>query len=103
MKNKIWMVTGASQGLGLAVTKKLLSKNFKVIATTRNKEKLESLFENNKNLLIVNMNINDQKSITKAIEEGIKKFNSIDILLNNAGYDICEVLKKQVHKKCKII
>ena len=32
---KVWFVTGASKGLGLSLTKKLLGEGFKVAATSR--------------------------------------------------------------------
>ncbi|QHX36695.1 SDR family oxidoreductase [Spiroplasma sp. BIUS-1] len=86
MKNKVWMVTGASQGLGLSVVEKLVENNFQVIATSRNKESLEEKFAQNPNVLCVDMDILDPKSIKEAIEKGVQKFGSIDILLNNAGY-----------------
>ncbi|AUM62687.1 SDR family oxidoreductase [Spiroplasma monobiae] len=86
MKNKVWMVTGASQGLGLVVTEKLLENGHQVIATSRNKEKLEAKFSGHPNLLAVNVDITNESSIKKAVEEGVAKFGSIDILLNNAGY-----------------
>lgn len=40
-KNKVWFVTGASQGLGLALVKKLLTQGFKVAATSRSIAVLE--------------------------------------------------------------
>ena len=38
--SKVWYVTGASQGFGLALVKKLLSAGYRVAATTRNEEAL---------------------------------------------------------------
>jgi NADP-dependent 3-hydroxy acid dehydrogenase YdfG len=39
---KIWFITGASKGFGLALTKLLLSQGFKVIATSRRIEELKN-------------------------------------------------------------
>ncbi|AGR42147.1 SDR family oxidoreductase [Spiroplasma diminutum] len=86
MINKVWLVTGASQGLGLVVTKKLLDNGHQVIATSRNKDKIISEIGENPNLLAVEMDMTDSKSIKNAIDKGIEKFSTIDILLNNAGY-----------------
>lgn len=38
-KEKVWFVTGASKGFGLALTKLLLANGNKVAATSRNKKK----------------------------------------------------------------
>jgi NADP-dependent 3-hydroxy acid dehydrogenase YdfG len=42
MGQKVWMVTGASRGLGAEVAKAALSSGDKVIATGRNKEELDN-------------------------------------------------------------
>lgn len=45
---KVWFITGASKGMGLALTKLVLSKGDKVAATSRNIEELEAkITENN--------------------------------------------------------
>ncbi len=40
IRYKVWFVTGASKGLGLALVKKLLNDGYKVVATSRNKNSL---------------------------------------------------------------
>ncbi|ATZ20703.1 short-chain dehydrogenase/reductase [Mesoplasma entomophilum] len=86
MKNKVWFVTGAGQGIGLVVTKELLKKGHKVIATSRNKDKIEQAIGANENLLALSVDIKDLKAVEKAVASGVEKFGGIDILLNNAGY-----------------
>ena len=39
--SKVWYVTGASQGLGLTLVKKLLDHGYRVAATSRNVQKLK--------------------------------------------------------------
>jgi NAD(P)-dependent dehydrogenase (short-subunit alcohol dehydrogenase family) len=38
---KVWFVTGASRGLGLALVKELLRKGYKVAATSKNVNELK--------------------------------------------------------------
>ena len=40
--NQVWLVTGASGGLGLATVKGLLAAGYRVAATTRDVEKLRA-------------------------------------------------------------
>ena len=40
--NKVWLVTGASGGLGLATVKALLAAGYRVAATTRDVEQLRA-------------------------------------------------------------
>ncbi|WP_286857350.1 SDR family NAD(P)-dependent oxidoreductase [Sphingobacterium sp. UBA7625] len=86
-KQKVWFITGASKGMGLEVAKLILEKGDKVIATSRNlKEFKKNLIGNNENLLLLKLDITDEKEVRTVIEQGIEKFGRIDVLLNNAGY-----------------
>ena len=82
INNKNILVTGANSGIGLALTKKTLALDNKVLATYRESSKnLECI--KNKNLTIVKY---DQRNIHefKDLEEKIKK-TSIDLIFNCAG------------------
>ena len=82
INNKNILITGANSGIGLALTKKTLELNNKVLATYR--ESSENLkFIKNENLTIVKY---DQSKIYefKDLQEEIKK-NSIDLIFNCAG------------------
>jgi NAD(P)-dependent dehydrogenase (short-subunit alcohol dehydrogenase family) len=48
---------------------------------------------NGPNCLIVKSDITDPLSVQSAVEEGIKKFGTIDAVLNNAGYGAVGILK----------
>ncbi|MBF0598424.1 oxidoreductase [Faecalibacter rhinopitheci] len=84
---KVWLITGASKGLGLALTKLALSQGHKVIATSRNIENFKtSLTENKELFLPLKVDITSDKEVKDAVEKGIKKFGKIDVIVNNAGY-----------------
>ena len=83
--NKTILITGANRGIGLALTKKCLSKNFYVEACCRNPDtsnELISLSNNNPHLNITKMDVTCTKSILSA-SENFK--NEIDIMVCNAG------------------
>jgi short-subunit dehydrogenase len=84
---KVWFITGASKGLGLAFTKKLLSEGHQVAATSRS---LSSLVKNigpvSENFLPLEVNLSDEKNIAEAVQETVGHFKKIDVLVNNAGY-----------------
>jgi NAD(P)-dependent dehydrogenase (short-subunit alcohol dehydrogenase family) len=76
------LVTGANSGIGLALTKKLLELDNKVLATYRqSSENLKNI--DNKNLILVQY---DQREIdeTKYLEEKIKNFD-VGLIFNCAG------------------
>ncbi|MDR7128012.1 NAD(P)-dependent dehydrogenase (short-subunit alcohol dehydrogenase family) [Algoriphagus sp. 4150] len=88
-KEKVWFITGASKGMGLEITKAVLNNGGKVIATSRNKDTfLEKIMGFNGNLLPVMLDITNEKDVEDAISKGIETFGQIDVLVNNAGYNL---------------
>jgi NAD(P)-dependent dehydrogenase (short-subunit alcohol dehydrogenase family) len=86
---KVWFITGASKGMGLEITKAVLKNGDKVIATSRNTDALiEKIEEYEGNLLPINLDITNEKAVKNAISEGLDKFGQIDVVVNNAGYNL---------------
>jgi len=84
---KVWFVTGASKGLGLALVKKLLAKNYRVAAATRNTQSLISeIGEKSETFLPLELNLTDNEDVRKAVLKTVEHFGQIDIIVNNAGY-----------------
>lgn len=87
-KIKTWLVTGASSGLGHEICRQLSERGYNVIAAARRKPDFEQ-----ENILALSMNVTKKEEIENAINEGIKKFGKIDVVVNNAGiscYLTCE-------------
>ncbi|MDA9555393.1 SDR family NAD(P)-dependent oxidoreductase [Pelobium sp.] len=86
---KVWFITGASKGMGLEITKAVLNNGDKVIATSRNTDMLLEEFEEHKgDLLLIKLDITNEKDVENAISKGIDKFGQIDVVVNNAGYNL---------------
>ncbi|WP_343608115.1 SDR family NAD(P)-dependent oxidoreductase [Chryseobacterium oranimense] len=84
---KVWFVTGASKGLGLALVKKLLAKNYRVAAATRNTQSLISeIGEKSEAFLPLELNLTDNEDVRTAILKTVEHFGQIDVVVNNAGY-----------------
>lgn len=84
---KVWLVTGASRGLGLTLVKKLLKNNYRVIATSRNLERLKSeIGDKSDAFLPIEINLLDDNNVKLAVEKSIAHFGRIDVVVNNAGY-----------------
>jgi len=85
--NKVWFVTGASKGLGLVLTKKLLASGYKVAATSRNVNSLISeIGSATDSFLPLEMDLVTETSVQAAVQKAISHFNTIDVVVNNAGY-----------------
>lgn len=86
LDNTVAIVTGASKGLGAAITRRLVQEGARVIACARNKETLESLAkENPEQILIYPCDISDSTQVHGLIDFTLKETGQIDILVNNAG------------------
>jgi len=84
---KVWLVTGASKGLGASLVKKLLKQDFRVIATSRKIESLITEFGNTSNkFLPLEVSLSDDENVKKAIANSIAHFGQIDVIVNNAGF-----------------
>ncbi|MFS4472636.1 SDR family NAD(P)-dependent oxidoreductase [Chryseobacterium sp. T20] len=86
-KQKVWLITGASRGMGLEVVKEVLNKGDKVIAVSRNIQHLVQLFgEKNSDFIALKVDITNDEVVKEAVEKGLEHFGAIDVVLNNAGY-----------------
>lgn len=95
MKSKVWYVTGASQGLGLSLVKKLLAAGFRVAATTRNAAELKKeVPADNQSFLPLEVSLTDEDSVMKSIHQTVKQFGAIDVVVNNAGYGLGGALEE---------
>ena len=84
---KVWLVTGASKGLGLTLVKKLLQENYCVVATTRSaKSLIEEIGNASEVFLPIEVNLTDNSEVKAAVEKSMAHFGKIDVVVNNAGY-----------------
>lgn len=91
---KVWYITGASKGLGLALVKQLLSEGKKVAATSRSIEDLKKAIGDADNFLPLQVNLLSEESIEKSIQATVGQFGRIDVVVNNAGYGLAGALEE---------
>lgn len=85
--NKVWLVTGASKGIGLALVNLLLSYGNSVVATSRNAADIrKNAIGNKAKLLAVTMDVTDEESVKNAVKLATETFGKLDVVVNNAGY-----------------
>ncbi|MBN1594832.1 SDR family oxidoreductase [candidate division FCPU426 bacterium] len=78
-------ITGASRGIGKATAVYFHQKGWQVAATMRSPEQASDLAGLD-NVLCLRLDVLNPDSIGLAIQEAIKTFSRIDVLVNNAGY-----------------
>jgi len=80
---KTVVVTGASQGIGVAVVQAFLARGYNVVATSRSVSKAG--FAPSPNLALVDGDIGQAATAEMVTQTAIAKFGSIDHVVNNAG------------------
>jgi NAD(P)-dependent dehydrogenase (short-subunit alcohol dehydrogenase family) len=84
---KIWLITGASSGLGLAITLSALHAGHRVIACARNPESAAAAQPEVEKLggkwLRLDVTSSDTQNIVKA---AVEDAGGVDVVVNNAGY-----------------
>lgn len=90
MQDKTALVTGASSGIGSAISKFLARKGLTVILSARRKEKLDELVteithEGGK-AFAISADLSKTEDREKLVAESIQKTGKIDFLINNAGF-----------------
>jgi short-subunit dehydrogenase len=98
---KVWYVTGASQGLGLTLVKKLLDNGYRVAATSRNAGTLQQavgLIDRNR-FLALSVDLNNLDCIDESIQQTLAAFGQIDVVVNNAGYGMAGTLEETEDQK----
>jgi 3-oxoacyl-[acyl-carrier protein] reductase len=80
------LVTGASQGIGEAIARRLVAQGARVVAAARNEQKLQALAaELGEGCLPFALDVSRTAEIAERIKALPDAFSAIDILVNNAG------------------
>ena len=86
MSNKIAVVTGASGGMGSAITARLIQDKFHVVALDVNAESLKKLeITFSTNVTTFEVDLTSAEKIAEVFASIKAKFGGVDALVNNAG------------------
>ena len=78
------IVTGASSGMGLGITRALLQRGYHVVGNSRSISKSKELKASD-DLVLVDGDIGKKETAVKVADAAIKHFDRIDLLVNNVG------------------
>jgi NAD(P)-dependent dehydrogenase (short-subunit alcohol dehydrogenase family) len=88
--SKVWFITGAGSGIGAGAAKAALKAGDRVVATGRNVQKVRNALRDvaSENLAVLQLDVSDEAQATTAVDQAVKRFGRIDVVLNNAGYSL---------------
>ncbi|WP_222984046.1 SDR family NAD(P)-dependent oxidoreductase [Flagellimonas meishanensis] len=88
MKNKTIIITGASTGIGKEIAKYFIERGSNVVMNSSNEENLRkayNAFGAPSNAIYLAGDISKKETGQKLVALALEKFNSVDVLINNAG------------------
>ena len=94
--SKVWYVTGASQGLGLILVKKLHENGYRVAAGSRyvlTLSQVVGLIDKDRFLPLA-VDLNNLDCIDESIQQTLATFGRIDVVVNNAGYGMTGTIEE---------
>jgi len=85
LKDKVILVTGASGGIGEAVALAFGREGAKVVLVSRRREKLEAVASSMQDPFVIEADLGDPSLAGRMIDETVKRYGRLDILVNNAA------------------
>ncbi|MEM6521181.1 MAG: SDR family NAD(P)-dependent oxidoreductase, partial [Cyanobacteria bacterium P01_C01_bin.70] len=83
---KIALVTGGNRGIGLAIARGLLARDYRVIITARSLDSAKQAAEKlSEKVMPSELDVGSDRSIAAMVETVSQAFNRLDVLVNNAG------------------
>lgn len=98
VEGKVVFITGAASGIGLQLAKAFAEQGAKVVISDLNDEKAKEsahlLAQDGLEAIGLGCNVTTEEDITKALDETLKQFGRIDVLINNAGLQYVSPLEE---------
>jgi len=92
LRDRVAIVTGASQGIGRAIAVELAKVGAHVVACSRRLPSVETVAAEvraqGRRALALACDVGDARQVDEAVAQTVKTFGRIDLLVNNAGYRI---------------
>ena len=89
LRNRVALITGASRGIGKSLALAFAAEGANLFLTARRKDLLEEVAEmarrHNVEVEIFAGDVREEAQVKSLIQAAVKKFNRLDILINNAG------------------
>lgn len=84
---KVWLITGAGNGLGLDIATAALEAGDSVVAAARKPEQLDALVKQyGERVHPVELDVRDAVAAESAVQAAVDTYGRLDVLVNNAGY-----------------
>ncbi len=96
LKNKVAIITGSASGIGKATALLFAKEGARIVIADIGEKGRKVVEEINKNgkAIFVKCDVSKSNDVKNLINKTIKEFNSLDILINNAGIYLCKTIEE---------
>jgi NAD(P)-dependent dehydrogenase (short-subunit alcohol dehydrogenase family) len=95
MTSQVWLITGASSGLGRALAEAVLERGGRVLVTARNHERVaEFAARHGDRAVAAPLDVADGEQARAAVDAAVDAFGRVDVVVNNAGYGLFGALEE---------
>jgi 2-hydroxycyclohexanecarboxyl-CoA dehydrogenase len=99
LNDKVAVVTGAARGMGRAISEGLLEQGANVVALEMRwagEETFADSLLQSGHALVADVDVTDDASLARAYEAAIARFGTIDVIVNNAGMRMRDIVPSTV-------
>src|SRR3954469_18081015 len=82
---RVWLITGAGRGMGVAFAKAALAAGHAVVASGRDTDRVSKTLGQSDELLPVKLDVASRADAEAAVQAALDRFGRIDVLVNNAA------------------
>ena len=82
---KVWLISGASRGIGLAIARRAIDAGDKVALLARGDSVIAAARDLGENAMPVQADVADTASVQAAVDAVLSQWGQLDVVVNNAG------------------
>lgn len=98
---RVWLITGASRGIGALIAQAALEEGNAVVAAGRNVAAIAERLGRSPALLPVALDVTDEAQARAAVQAAVEKFGRIDVLVNNAGFGLLGAVEESADREVR--
>jgi NAD(P)-dependent dehydrogenase (short-subunit alcohol dehydrogenase family) len=94
-RQRVWLITGTSQGFGHELVRAALDRGDSVVAASRHPQQVAEAFPTaSDRLLAIAVDLSQPAQIAAVVDGAMTRFGRIDVLVNNAGFGIIGAIEE---------
>src|SRR5215472_828857 len=104
LSGKVAVITGASMGIGEALTRELVAQGAQVVMSSRDLQRVQAArvcIGAPSQTEAISCDVTQRDQIRSLVETAVSRYSQIDLWVNNAGYGILDAIANTDLEKCR--